>query len=231
MTTSVEKVCDPDSYQLDEAIQLARSGAEVTPGFEVKIVRYLRAYLSTGAKLATLFRGLEVLGGMLGQNEAEDKRLLALMRPFLKSRNPQIASKSVLVLGCHSAGNAWVRNVLSEPDDRIRANLIEALWNRNEPGVEQVLKSALKDPHRRVVANAAYALYRIGVDEWHAGLDRLLRSDNPGFRISGIWVLKKTCARESAERLRPMISDPHPGVRRAAFDALIALRQPAAPPT
>lgn len=225
MAASVAKVCDPESYELGEAIQQAKNGAEVSPGFEIEIVRYLQSHcFSRRVTLATVFRGLEVLGGMLGRGEMDEKRLIALLRPFLKSNDPQIASKCVLVLGRQSKSTAWINGIMSEPDDRMRANLIEALWRRKEPEIEQFLKTALNDPHRRVIANAAYGLYLLGVEAWRTGLDKLLSSDNPAFRISGLWVLKATAAPDAAEQVRQFISDPDPGVSRAAFSVLVALR-------
>jgi hypothetical protein len=223
---SVTKICDPERYRLNEAIQQAKSSAESAPGFEIELVRFLQTKcLSNHVPLATVFRGLEVLGGMMGGGVMEESRLIALLRPFLRSSDPQIASKCVLVLGRRSSSMVWLNSVMAETDERIRANLIESLWKRKEPEVEELLRNALNDPHPRVMANAVYGLYILGIDTWAEGLQQLVDSENAAFRISGIWVLKACGVPQAAERIKMFIRDANAGVRRAAFDALIHIRK------
>jgi HEAT repeat protein len=225
MAVDITKVCDPERYGLTEAIQLAKDSARASPGFEIEIVRFLQ--VQCGANLVpmpTVFRGLEVLGGMLGGETTDQSRLITLLRPFLRSKDRRIASKCVLVLGRMSSSMVWLRGVMAETDERIRASLIESLWKREEPEVELVLRDALNDKHPRVAANAVYGLYLLGVDAWEKGLERLLNRDDAGFRISGIWVLKSTAVPNAPARLKLLIRATDAEVRRAAFDALIHLR-------
>ena len=42
MAVSVTKICDPERYRLNEAIQQAKSSAESAPGFEIELVRFLQ---------------------------------------------------------------------------------------------------------------------------------------------------------------------------------------------
>jgi HEAT repeat protein len=220
MAAAVTKICDPELYGQHEAILLAKAGAEASPGFEIEIVRFLQAQcLSNRVHLPTVFRGLEVLGGML-----DGARLLTLLRPFLRSSDPQIASKCVLVLGRQSSSMAWLNGVMAESDDRIRANLIESLWKRTEPEVELVLRNAFKDSHPRVAANAVYGLYLLGIDVWLDGLERLVASDDAALRKSGVWVIKSSGVPDAPARLKLLIRDADADVRHAAFDALIHLR-------
>ncbi len=153
----------------------------------------------------------------------EETRLVPIMRPFLRSKDSQIASKSVLILGRQSRSLVWMTSIHAESDDRVRANLVESLWTRREPEVEQVLQGALRDPHHRVVANAVYGLYLMESNAWVAGLDRLLHSHDPIARRSGIWVIKSAGGTEAGARLKPLIRDPEPSVRSAAFAALVSL--------
>src|SRR5579871_2312793 len=124
MAASVEKICDPDQLRLNQAIRLAKTGAECEPGFEIALVRYLQAHcLSRSAAIAKVFRGLEVLEGMVEANTMDEGRLVALLRPFLRSSDPAIASKGVLILGRRSKSMSWLGRIMSENDARIRANL------------------------------------------------------------------------------------------------------------
>lgn len=225
MVVSVTRLCDPGHYQLKEAIHLARSSAQAVPGFEIELVRYLQSRsLSGHVPIARVFRGLEILGGMLGSGVTDENRLVSLFRPFLRSSDPQIASKCVLVMARRSANISWVSKIMAEIDERIRANVVEALWGRREPEVEQLLRNALDDPHPRVTANAAYGLFLLGDPGWLTGLERLLSNENPAFRVSGIFLLRSSGAPEARERIKSFIRDPDSRVRRAAFNALIHLR-------
>lgn len=225
MAVAITRICDPEMFRLNDAIQEAKSNAVAIPGFELRLVRFLQAQcLSNHVSLPTVFRGLEVLGGMLGGGTLDESRLITLLRPFLRF-DPQIASKCVLVLGRQFRNMAWLNGVMNETDERIRANLIESLWKRKEPEVELVLRGALKDSHPRVAANAVYGLYLLGIDDWVEGLERLVGSDDAAFRKSGIWMLKSSGAPDAPSRLKLLIRDVDPDVKRAAFEALVHLRE------
>ena len=213
--------CDPNYAPLAEAIRQAKAAAA---GLDLDLSRFLQMQcFSSEPQLPLIFRGLEVLEAI-----TEEGKLLTLLRPFLKSGDPQIASKCVLVLGrrCHNV--SWMRKVMAEVDDRIRANLVESLWERKEPEIELVLRSALNDPHHRVAANAVYGLFLLGSDSYKEGLDHLVASGNSACRRAAIWVIRSTNTPESAMGIKPLIRDTDPAVRRAAFDALVFLRQQAA---
>jgi|SRR6185312_8927045 len=225
MAVAVEKICDPALFSLEEAIEYAKAGARDTPGFELAIVRFLQTlYGSRHLHLPALFRTFDVLGGILAGGHKDQVRLIALVRPFLRSSDPQIVSKCVLLIGRQSQSMAWVSSVMSESDERIRANLIESLWNRREDEVVQILKSALADPHPRVAANAVYGLYLAGNEAWIPGLARLTGDPSPAFRRSGIWVIKASGLPDAPARIKTLIHDPDPEIRRAAFNALIHVR-------
>ncbi|MDP9171725.1 MAG: HEAT repeat domain-containing protein [Acidobacteriota bacterium] len=221
MSASIATICDPSTGDLTEAIRQAKICAEGGPGFDLDLSRFLQMQcFSNHVHLPAIFRGLEVL-----ESITDESKLLTLLRPFLKSSDPQIASKCVLVLGrrCHNIG--WMKNVMAEIDERIRANLVESLWRRNEPEIELVMRSALKDPHHRVAANAVYGLYLLGSPLYAEGLDDLIASENQSRRRSAIWVIRSIGTAEASARIKPLIRDPDPGVRRAAFDALVYLRE------
>jgi hypothetical protein len=226
MATRVEDICDPERFQLTQAIRLARNGADTMPGFEIAIVRHLEShFMSRSVAIAKVFRGLEVLEGVLGRSESDESRLVALLRPFLRSSDPAIASKCVMILGRRSKSLTWLGRVLGENDFRIRANLVEALWGRDEPEIRRLLLQALEDAHQRVIANAAYGLWLLEAPEWLTGLEMLLDSRHPAFRRSGLWLLRRAAPPDGSERVAKFIRDPDPGVKRAAFDVLITLRK------
>jgi hypothetical protein len=238
MAATISRVCDPEFYKLADAIQQAKLCAQEAPCFEMEVVKFLQTHcLSGGVDLPTVFRGVEILGAIV-----EESRLITLLRPFLRSSDPQIASKCVLVLGRQSRNIRWIKDVIEaqgsaansagilrassagSADDRIRANLVESIWERREPEVEQILQNAVKDKNHRVAANAVYGLYLWGSGAYAGGLEQLVGHNNPAFRRSAIWVIRSIGAPDAALRIRTLITDGDAGVRRAAFAALVHLR-------
>src|SRR5580658_9381958 len=203
---AVAQICDPELYLLNQAIQKAKSSAQDSPGFELDLARFLEAQcLSDRVHLPTVFRGLEVLGGMMEGGLLDEGRLTTLLGPFLCSSDSRIVSKSILVLSRQPRSVTWLNRVMRETDDRVRANLIESIWTRKDAEVERVLRSAVNDRYPRVAANAVYGLYLLGIDAWVEGLDRLVGSGEAAFRRSGIWVLKSSGVPGAPARLRLLI--------------------------
>lgn len=220
MSLSVARICDPRYQSLEDAVREARLGAQTSPRFELTLVRFLQIQcMASNCNLPAIFQGLEVLGRV-----ADEKRLIALLRPFLRSGIPRIASKAALVAGRHCSDLKSLIKAVDETESRTRANLIESLWGRHGPGVQELLENALSDPHHRVAANAVYGLYLRRSHLYPEGLNRLHRSQDPWFRRSAIWVLRSVEGSDVAGSLKPFIVDPDPSVRHAAFSALICLR-------
>ncbi len=217
----VSRICDPEHYGLEGAIQQALAVAESSDRFEVDLAKFLRIRsLANHVNHQIIFRGLEVLGAILPEN-----RLGKTLGPFLRCSDPQIASKAVLILGRRSETLASPARILVEGDDRVRANMIESLWNRSEPEIERVLIEAMNDPHHRVAANAVHGLYLLKSTAWRGGIEQLIGHKDPMCRRAAIWELKSSGDAGAASTIKPLIHDSDLAVRRAAFNALVSLRQ------
>lgn len=220
MSAPIARICDPRRQNLEDAILEAKRAAQASRRFELSIVRFLQIQcLEASVDFPAIFRGLEILGRV-----TEDTRLVSLLRPFLRSGVPKVASKAVLIAGRHCSDLKWLKKTVEETDARTRANLIESLWRRNGPGVDELMENALWDRHHRVTANAVYGLYLNGSEVYHEGIERLYRSPDCWCRRSAIWVLRTIAGDDAAGRLKTFILDPDPGVRHAAFNALVYLR-------
>jgi HEAT repeats len=227
VAATIEQICNPDAGSLAEAVRQARLCAETSRAFDLDLSRFLQPQcFSQHLALPVIFRGLEVLEAIV-----DERKLLTTLRPFLKSSVPQIVSKCVLILGRRCQNVAWMRNVMAENDDRVRANLIESLWKRRDKEIEPILLEAVKDSNHRVAANAVYALFLAGSENYAEGLDHLISSADPAFRRAAVWVVKSaaTARNEAAARLKPLILDPDESVRRAAFRTLVFLRENVCP--
>jgi hypothetical protein len=232
-------ICNPDCYKLNDAIEQARLYMAQSPCFGLELVNFLHFQcLSRSVSLPRVIRGIEILGAIV-----QEPRLTVLLRPFLASSNSQIVSKCVLVLGRHSQDVGWIKNIMSPggsgisapgvsgriaakiADGRIRANLIEAIWERRGSDVEQILRQAVSDPYHRVAANAIYGLYLAGSDDYKNALEELIRNSNPAFRRAAVWVMTSAGAPDAALSIKALIKDTDAGVRRAAFAAIVHLRK------
>lgn len=221
MTASVAKICDPRFRDLENSIREAEMAAQASMRFEFSLARFLQMECAgSSVNLPLIFRGLEILAHIL-----EERRLVACLRPFLRSGDPRIASKAVLVAGRRAEDLKWLIKAINETDDRTRANLIESIWGRHGPGMEELLAAALRDRNQRVTANAVYGLYLLGSTQYPEGLNRLNQSEDPLFRRAAIWVIRSIEGAAGALDLKPFILDPNPDVRHAAFRALIQLRE------
>jgi HEAT repeat protein len=216
----MSELCNPNAYPVEEAIRIAKNLSTTIPALGPLLVQSLPAHTD----LPRIFRGLDIAGALLGGENGNTNRLLTLIKPFYQSHDPQIASKAVLILGRQTNNTAWLRKVMNETDSRIRANLIQALWHRDEPEIEAVFHRALTDLRPRVVANAIHGLYLMGNPRWQEELGRVITHSESAFRHSAIWVLKAIAVPEAPSMVKPLIRDVDPDVRRAAFNALVHIR-------
>jgi hypothetical protein len=227
LAPSLAQICDPKLGVLTDGVRRARLCREHSAIFDIKLSTFLQAQcLAEHVQIPLVLRGLEVLEAI-----TEQANLLTVLRFFLRSGVPQVMSKCVLMLGRRCPSVDWMKHVMSEGDDRVRANLIESLWRRSEPeDIKFILQDALQDDHHRVAANAAYGLYLSGHEEHKPGIDLLVSNRNPAYRRAGIWVIKSIGGEEALARIKPLILDQDALVRRAAFAAIVSLREPVTRP-
>jgi HEAT repeat protein len=76
-----------------------------------------------------------------------------------------------------------------DPDDRVRADVIESLGHMGGEGIEPVLWHAVQDPAPRVAANAALALWRRGGEQALTLLVEWLRGDDLARAASAAFAL------------------------------------------
>jgi hypothetical protein len=205
-----------------EAIRQAKLLMERSSAFDFSFARFLQLQLSAAnPRLPTIIRGLEILGAITAEANVP-----TLLRFFLRAGIPQIISKCALILGRRCPNVDWIGRLMADQDGRVRANLIEALWDRAaEPDINAIFKRALKDRHQRVIANAVYGLFLSGYEGYSPEIDRLVTGGDPAFRKAGVWVIKSIGGADAISRIRPLILDSDASVRKAAFAALTALRK------
>jgi len=104
----------------------------------------------------------------------------------------RVRSKVVRLLGRISEEAAEARRKLSDPDPRVRAAAVEALWGHAAEHGRPVFTAALEDPNHRVRGNAVYGLYRLDDPACLAPLRQLLESGEDLARRAGLWAIEQT---------------------------------------
>jgi hypothetical protein len=220
----LEALCDP-SLNKDQAMSLGRMAVRVNPAVDASLARGL-ADSETGQGTILVRDGprlMEILCEV-----GDPSRMTASMLRLLRHPNERLRSQAVKVVGRGSKSAKWVRQRLNEPDPRIRANAIEALWSVATEEARILLQYAAADSHNRVAANALMGLYYLGECSVLTELVKMAHSESALFRSSAAWAMGETRDFRFSETLRRLLNDGDPTVRKRAFAALAKLKTAAA---
>jgi hypothetical protein len=166
---------------------------------------------------------LELLGCVLS-----GAKLAPLMLRLLQLSDRTVTSKAALLLGRVMQSPEWFVQHLTDPNPRMRANLVEALWHVEHFETRSVFDLAAKDRDQRVAANAWLGLYRRGESRSLAGLARMARRPENAFRSSAAWAISQTADPRFARLLEALRIDADVNVRGHAETAVERIA--AAPP-
>ncbi len=223
-------ICD-ETAPLAECIELAQSRMEVQPMFDVFLAKQLPASSNPDSLLegAKAQRALEILDVI-----SPGTRLVVTLAGLMQSPDHKLRSKAALLLGRRVRNLDWTQRCLREGEPRIRANIIEALWQSDSPAACDIFRDAVEDPEPRVAANAALGLYKARPADGIRSLKRLERQGTPAMQCSALWAMGQTDDQTFFETLRGRLRDDDPAIRGIAFKGLMRLkrngRAPQAPP-
>jgi hypothetical protein len=147
------------------------------------------------------------------QTRGDRAQPISKIVPLFRSEDPRLRSRAARLVGRYDSYRTFVDERLRDGDGRVRANVIESLWNTHASYVVDVFNLAVHDRHPRVRSNAMIGLYHAG----DIGATQLLiedsRNDSAPFRASAAWAMGET--RDPAFRpiLAGMTKDPNLKVR------------------
>jgi HEAT repeat protein len=147
-------------------------------------------------------------------------RILPALKRMARHPNPHVRSKAVLMIGRGNPASGWLQNRFAEPDPRIRANTVEALWGVDTAEARGLLLEAARDDNNRVAGNALLALYRLGEDSAEPELRKMSESDSALFRATSAWIMGEITDPRFASLLARLVGDSSRMVRKRAFSAL-----------
>ena len=217
---TTQELCDPKRCSVGEAIRIAKLRSKEDLSYDLQIAQFLNAqWMARRADVGAVERALEILSAI-----ASPARLFGALRSAMSQDDPGVRSKSALALARHTDNLAFLTKLVTDPDTRVRANSIEALWGREIPGIAELLQESLKDENHRVAINAAYALYLLDPVRHLAEVEVFIRHPQSRFRMAAAWLIRKIGDARHLNLLKTLVRDESQEVRRAAFRTLAALR-------
>jgi HEAT repeat protein len=139
-----------------------------------------------------------------------------------RETDPFVSSQLLMFLGKLKAkeGIFAVERRLSDPNDRTRANAVEAGVQIDPAVFHPRIFPLVKDPNNRVKANAIVALARKADFDIRPFLRELLEDPQPVFRKSGLFALTLSERIETGSLLSLVLEDPDPEVRILAHQTI-----------
>ncbi len=216
-------ICDPHLVSLEEETRIARELVKMDPLLDTKLARRFSQLAGDDAtKMDTEVaeRILAILGSI-----SDGSRILPMLVQVLRHPDPRLRSKAALLVGRTNKSGQWADRLLKEPDARVRANTIEAVWGMDSPGARALFWEAMKDPNNRVIGNALLGLYRLGDNATIPRLLAMISHEDPTFRATAAWVIGETEDPRFLPALGQMIREPNSIARHCIFDAIAKIKR------
>ena len=185
----VRAVTTPQLCPLPEALRIAYAAARVDSRIDCKILSHLTTPARDWPESASDADVLHVLEVIESISDCE--RLVLFLIKFVRSPHPHVRSKAVKLLAGACRNPSWATVILSDPDARTRANLMQGLGSQTGAHIEKLLRQGAKDPDPRVALNALLGLSRNGDTQSYKRICDLTRDQRPEFRKAAEWALQE----------------------------------------
>lgn len=209
---------DPGVFSLEEAVRLAKVLSQLDSLLGLSLVNDALANSARATPEHLEICGIRLIE--LLEETFEGLEILQAKAVLLRHPNPRVRSKASALFARRIEHKGWTKWLETEPDYRIRANAIEALWGEKREWVKDVFLAAARDENNRVAGNAQVGLYLLGAPESIELLVGLASHPNFWFRATAAWAMGRTGDVRFREALTGLLRQPGP----VAKNALHALR-------
>ena len=209
----LDALVSPSALTLEDADRIANIARRDIPNFARMVARTVR-----NGSVDEIARALDVL-----QRIPVSQSLLPLLKIGLRHENPKVRSRASKLWGKVRKNVLSSGTIFEDADPRVRANLIEALWQSEHPSVKPALEVALQDRNGRVAANAALGLYKLGEEKAATALEKLASLDSEPHRCSAAWGMGETKDVRFLPSLKNLARDPSAAVREISTAAMIKI--------
>jgi HEAT repeat protein len=185
-----------------------------------KIISELRAAPKEELKNKKPVDKILILHKLINDNRKD--RIADIHRILEKEKDSRVLSKAVVAAGILGTSQTikLLLRFLEDPDDRIRANTVEAVFRIDSENYQNRLLDLLKDKNNRVRANAVMALYSSHKKEAGRTLRKMVSSSELKDRLSAIYVISDIMDESLCTLLESLLMDRVPEIRNRAADCL-----------
>jgi HEAT repeats len=205
----------------EQATALAKSAASTCSMLDLTLAKHLAEGLFSGTTVTSgdLQRLMEILCEV-----SNGTPVVEALNALAREADPFLQSKAVLMIGRANRNIKWVQQHLADPDARVRANAVEAMWGVDTEEARGLLRLAAQHRNNRVAGNALLGLYQLGESSVFPAILKMAERDTPRFRATAAWVMGQTGDPRFTRALAGLLSENDDMVRKRAFAALGQIR-------
>ena len=212
---------DNSALPLEIAAKATSALVKADPQFPAKFRKEAEALLHT----PQILRALSLLPAISSNG------LLPWLHKLNEHVDERVRSRAVKLLCELRPIKSQLEQLLRDDNARVRANAIEALWNKKTTEAAELFKAALNDTNHRVVCNALVGLHLQGDAEALVKIGELCQSPQIAVRRSMAWCLGFIADPRGIPLLQTLSKDATPVVRHRALRSLQALQPETPAPT
>ena len=200
---------------LGSRVRVAQLGQRVDPNLDKLIADQILTDFGPGERQDLL----EILSQTRVRLE-----VISRLAPVLRDPNPRVHSKMAFLMARVAPDGEWVSEGMADSDPRVRANVVEALWNQKSEFANRLFHRASEDAHHRVSANATYGLYLQGDPAALAKIRHLLLGSDGLARRAGLWLVERTKDPRYLSMLGKLIGKVEPEARARCLRVIQAAK-------
>ena len=213
---ALSMLSDPDSFEAEPAVLAARRLAEFDPALDRKLAQQLQ---HESGRTGHVQRIIEILAAITPR-----ERIEAVLVPALHHSDPGVRALALPLLTEKTGSVTWALESVAEPDGRIRAAAIRALWGNQCGPILAILHRAAQDSEPAVAANALAGLYKAGIVDSLSGFRTMAGHPDPEFRAAAADAIALTGDSRMLIWLKALLRDSSALVRGQAIRGLAVVK-------
>jgi hypothetical protein len=221
---SLRVLSDPQFCSRENAVFLFKRFLQIDPTFDVRMAQKLPdrrgSNWAEALDAACSTRALDIL-----DQTSSGRRLLPVVGHLVDHSSNRLSAKATLFVGRRLQNPSWTAKRLTQPDQRVRANAVEALWGVDSPAAARILEDCRSDDNPRVAGNSLLGLYLLGRTEIDRRVTDLSDAGDYEMRSTAAWLLGRIDGQECIDCLTRLVKDEHPQVRSRALWSLLEIRR------
>jgi len=216
-------LCSADE-PFEKTVSVLKAAMRTEPSLDIQITNLLLGLTNAPALDKRLaMRMLEILDKV-----SSEARVTRLIGQLLQLDDPPLRSKAALLVSRRAGGMDWIFSHMPDTDPRVRANILEGLWENPHPACTSVFARYRDDSNNRVAANAVYGLYLRGEKDAIAHVMRMASHPDPRRRAAAAWLMGMIGWPQFADVLKRMVKLDERQVKGTALKALVKINRCAA---